>query len=68
MTPDSKLGLNFNNKMVIPDNFKEVVKKDRLRYLEDKSEQPLIVLESATGADSDPALLGLDWELVDSAG
>ena len=68
VTPDSKMGINFNNNMVLPSNFKDVVEKDRLRYLNEGDEQPLILLESASGLDSDPALLGLVWELVDAVG
>ena len=34
--------------------------------MEDEEYQPIIVLESAAGGDSDPEKLGLDWELVES--
>ena len=38
VTPDSKMGINFNNNMVLPSNFKDVVEKDRLRYLNEGDE------------------------------
>ena len=54
--------------MEVPDDFKDTVEKDRLRNLEDRQDEPLIILKSAAGGDSDPEKLGLDWELVDSGG
>ena len=42
---DGKMGIAFNNKMILPDDFLEIVADNKLRYLED-NELPLIEIIS----------------------
>ena len=63
MTNDSKLGISFNNKMILPSNFLDVVSRDRiLRHLDDS--KPMIEIMSLAGKDSESQELGLDWEIT----
>ena len=39
---DSKMNLNFNNKMLLPEDFKEKVKQSRLLSSTDQEAKPLI--------------------------
>ena len=48
---DSKMGMNFNNKMILPDDFKGMLAKSR-RNLEEGN-KPLIEIRSEAGGDSD---------------
>lgn len=61
--PDGNLGIAFNNKMLLPDDFMEKVKSSRLRSL--KGDGPaLIEILSIAGSESPADLVGLDWEIT----
>ena len=61
ITNNSKMRINFNNNMVLPSDFKEIVANNR-RNLQ-ANEQPMIQIESLAGDDSDLDNLNLDWEI-----
>lgn len=63
---DGKMDITFNNKMILPPNFDEIVKQDRLRLLTetDSDRPPLIEILSKPGEDSDAGNLDLDWEII----
>ena len=63
---DSKMDLNFNNKMLLPENFKEKVKQNRLLSSTDQDSKPLIEIQSIAGEGSDSDLIGLDWTLSEA--
>ena len=48
MTNDSKLGINFNNKMILPSNFLDVASQDSILRLLDNS-KPMIEIMSLAG-------------------
>ena len=56
------MGINFNNNMVLPANFIEMVASNKRNLQE--NEQPLIKIESEAGSESNAAFLNLDWELT----
>ena len=61
ITNSSKMRINFNNNMVLPPNFKEVISENS-RNLQ-VNEEPMVQIESLAGEDSDLDELNLDWEL-----
>ena len=65
MRNDGKMSMAFNNPMLLPDDFLDVVTKSRLRSLENDdsgSNLPIIEILSVAGIDDDQvAKLGLDW-------
>ena len=61
ITNSSKMRINFNNNMVLPPNFKEIISENS-RNLQ-VNEEPMVQIESLAGEDSDLDELNLDWEL-----
>lgn len=62
---DGKVGIAFNNRMLLPDDFLSIVQQSRLRALEDEdAPPPLIEIISKPGEDSDLDKLGLNWEIT----
>ena len=59
---DGKMGIAFNNRMVLPDDFLEIVAASKRRDLNDDN-LPLIEILSEPGVDSNPNLMNLDWEI-----
>ena len=61
------MGIAFNNKMILPSDFAEMINTDRLRQLKDKSllQLPLIEILSEPGEDSISDMLNLDWEITE---
>ena len=62
ITNSSKMRINFNNNMVLPPNFKEIISENRRNLQVD--EEPMVQIESLAGEDSDLEELNLDWELT----
>lgn len=60
---DGKLGIAFNNKMLLPADFMDIVIKSKLRALEDKDGPALIEILSEPGEES--SQLDLDWEIIE---
>ena len=58
---DGKMGIAFNNRMVLPDDFLEIVSASKRRDLTD--DLPLIEILSEPGSESNPDLMNLDWEI-----
>ena len=62
---DGKIGIVFNNRMLLPDDFLDVVQASRLRALEDEdAPASLIEILSVAGEDSNADMLGLNWEVT----
>ena len=59
---NGKIGMAFNNPMLLPDNFLDLVKESRLRQL-DGDGLAIIEIQSVAGEDSSADLLGLDWDI-----
>ena len=53
----------FNNPMLLPDNFLDLVKESRLRQLNGDGKAMIEIL-SVAGEDSSADMLGLDWEIL----
>ena len=62
---DGKMGIAFNNRMILPDDFLELVETSKLRALEETSTTPLIEIISEPGEDSNLDSLGIDWEIIE---
>ena len=63
---NARMHISFNNRMIMPINFKEVLDKDRTRRLSGDNARPLLELSSEPGIGSDPDLLKLTgWELTE---
>ena len=65
MRNDGKLGIAFNNKMLLPDDFLEIIAENKRRYLEGSEQSPLIEIQSVAGEDSNVDQLGLDWKVTE---
>ena len=58
--------ISFNNRMIMPTNFKEVLFQDKKRKLSGVGAEPLLDLKSEPGEESDPEKLQLtDWVLTE---
>ena len=55
------MGIAFNNRMILPSDFLDILQESRLRALEDEESLPLIEIISEPGEESIADKLGLDW-------
>ena len=56
------MGIAFNNRMLLPSDFIDILQENRLRALEDKDAfLPMIEIISEPGEESNADKLGLNW-------